>query len=323
MSARSLKWRGFGLTVDVPEQVAARIRRRPVVATDSLRFADPPAVQLTKHPLDDAFRFFYNPDHDAVATGLDPAQYRFRADMIGRLTDDPAEAEEIASVTWYHTIELPGGIVTPGEYDHRPLVPHYGLPADLSGQRAMDIGTNNGFWAFEFERRGAEVVAVDVSMISELDYPPGARAELHKQGIDIPVGKGFEVAHRLLKSKAEKVVSNVYDLDPARHGTFDFVHIADLLLHLRNPLAALERVRSVTSGQALIVDVFDPDLPPNSRLTSYDGGWNGMVWWRPSLGTLAQMVLDAGFANVEVRRVFNLAHTWGTGPWRAVLVAGT
>ena len=29
---------------------------------------------------------------------------------------------EVERLPWYHTIELPGGIVTPGEYDHRPVV---------------------------------------------------------------------------------------------------------------------------------------------------------------------------------------------------------
>lgn len=226
-------------------------------------------------------------------------------------------------MTWYHTIELPGGVVTPGEYDHRPLVPHYGLPISLAGRSALDIGTNNGFWAFELERRGADTSAVDVEMISELDFPRGGRDRIAELGVDIPVGSGFEVAHRLIGSKVKKVVTNVYDLDPTIHGTYDFVHIADILLHLRDPLLALQRVRSVTGSEALIVDVFDPSLPPSSRLTNYDGGWNGLVWWRPSLGTLAQMIVDAGFESAELLSTFNLPHTWGEGPWRAVFRART
>ena len=46
-------------------------------------------------------------------------------------------------------------IVALGEYDHRELVPHYGVPDDLAGQSCLDVGTADGFWAFEFERRGA------------------------------------------------------------------------------------------------------------------------------------------------------------------------
>jgi tRNA (mo5U34)-methyltransferase len=325
MPARSLRWRGFGLTVEVPERVAARLRRRSPTKPEvdgsgqMLRLADAPVIQIEKHPPEQALRFFYNPDHDPAATGLDPAHFRIPLDVARTLTDDPTEAEEIASVIWYHTIELPHGVVTPGEYDHRPLLPHYGLPDDLTGQRALDVGTNNGFWAFELERRGAIVSATDVGMISELDFPAGGRELIDERAIDIPVGRGFAVAHKLLGSKVERLVSNIYDMDPATIGTFDFVHIADLLLHLREPLRALERVRAVTAGRTLIVDVFDPDEP--SGHTSYLGGWDGVRWWWPSLDTLSQMVLDAGFSRVRVERVFNLAHAAGPGPWRAVLHA--
>lgn len=323
MPSRSFRWRGFGVSVEVPERVAARLRRpAPEDAPkEPLRFLPTPPLNVVKHELDDAIKFFYNPEHDPVASGLDPGKHRIPLSVARTLTDDAAEAEEIAAVTWYHTIELPGGVFTPGEFDHRPLLPHYGLPADLSGKRAIDIGTNNGYWAFEFERRGADTVAVDVDMISELDYPPGVRPTIGPRGLDIPVGDGFSVAHRILGSKVQKVKSNVYALDPETVGTFDFVHIADILLHLRDPLAALERVRSITRHQAYIIDHIEPDLPSGSQLTYYDGGWAGVVWWRPSLDVLAQMVLDAGFSSVELRRVYNLAHTWGVGPWRAVLVA--
>ena len=107
------------------------------------------------------------------------------------------------------------------------------------------------------------------------------RELIREKGIDIPVGRGFAVAHKLLGSKVEKVVTNIYAMDPATMGTFDFVHIADLLLHLREPLRALERVRAVTAGRALIVDVFEPDEPAGH--TAYLGGWDGVRWWRPSL----------------------------------------
>ena len=39
-----------------------------------------------------------------------------------------------ADFDWYHTIDLGDGVVTAGLYDHRPLVPAYGLPDDLDGQ---------------------------------------------------------------------------------------------------------------------------------------------------------------------------------------------
>jgi tRNA (mo5U34)-methyltransferase len=256
-----------------------------------------------------------------VASSIDPDRFRLPIDVARTLTDDADEAERISKVTWYHTIDLPGGVVTPGEFDHRPLVPHYGLPDDLSGRRALDVATNNGFWAFELEKRGADVSAVDVGSVAGLDFPPGVRGFIERKGIDAPVGEGFEIAHGLLGSKVRKIVTNVYDLDPREHGTYDFVHIADVLLHLRDPLRALERVRSVTDGTALIVDGVDPDLASGASLTHYRGGWSTVVWWLPSVEVLAQMVVDAGFSEVRVGKLYNLPTGYGAGLWRTILHA--
>ena len=45
-------------------------------------------------------------------------------------------------------------------------------PQSLRGKRCLDVGTYDGFWAFEMERRGAaEVVAVDVLDHARWDWP--------------------------------------------------------------------------------------------------------------------------------------------------------
>ncbi len=204
----------------------------------------------------------------------------------------------MAGYCWYHTIELPHGIVTTGIYDHRSLVPIYGIPGDLKGQRVLDVATADGFWAFEFERRGAKVTAVDIDTTSEIDVPAQVKQLAAERGYDDPIGDGFAMAHRLLKSGVERVGGSIYDLDPDRLGRFDLVHAGDILLHLRDPILALQQVRRVTAGQALIADVFDPGLDTLGKdphaLVRYLGGWNTTGWWIPSLDTLVQMVADAG-----------------------------
>ena len=65
--------------------------------------------------------------------------------------------------TWYHTIDLPDGSCTPGLFDHRAATGYVAWPAAVAGGRCLDVGTFDGFWSFELERRGAsEVVAIDV-----------------------------------------------------------------------------------------------------------------------------------------------------------------
>jgi tRNA (mo5U34)-methyltransferase len=237
---------------------------------------------------------------------------------------DPALVAEVDRLPWYHTIELPGGIVTPGMYDQRRLLPHYGIPADLTGKRVLDIATFDGFWAFEFERRGGTVTAVDIDSARLFDLPPQAEEQRLQEGSDIRLGETFALVKRVLGSQVDRVVSSVYDLDPASLGTFDMVHMGDLLLHLERPLEALRRVRALTAGFALLCDVYEPDLEDagGRALVNYLGGWEDITWWRPSLTALCQMVIDAGFADVRVHTTYRMATTWDTtGYWRAVLVA--
>ena len=229
-------------------------------------------------------------------------------------------ADAVSSLWWYHSIDLPHGITTPGIYDHRALVAQYGLPHSLEGQRVLDVATFDGFWAFAFERLGGEVTATDISSIGALDLPGAVRDALVAEDLDWGTGNGFRLAHQALGSAVDRVELSVYDLDPADLGMFDLVHMSDLLLHLRDPIGALAAVARVTRGSAVITDCYDPDVP--AGLSRYGGGWAGATWWLPSLETLVQMVADAGFADVHVRRTFNLPTTEsGKGFWRASLLA--
>jgi tRNA (mo5U34)-methyltransferase len=129
---------------------------------------------------------------------------------------------------WWHEIELPGGIVTPGDDSNRlkvPILDRIGFPADMKGMRALDIGCSDGFFSFEMERRGADVLAID--------FVPETYT-------------GFAVARDILGSRVEYRMETVYNLTPAKHGTFDLVLFMGVLYHLRKPLAALDAIRSVT-----------------------------------------------------------------------------
>jgi hypothetical protein len=102
--------------------------------------------------------------------------------MTGSELRSPPAADDTAALRrrlgefdWYHTQELAPGVETPGLFDHRPYVDRYGIPADLSGKRVLEVGTFEGFWAFELERRGAEVIAIDVDRMQQLDWPPRLR----------------------------------------------------------------------------------------------------------------------------------------------------
>jgi tRNA (mo5U34)-methyltransferase len=263
---------------------------------------------------------------DAAPRRLDPELgVEWIQDRIDRrraapdVTGDDALA--VAVQPWYHTIDLPGGTTTAGVFDHRDLVRYYGLPDDLSGRRALDVATADGFWAFELERRGASVTALDVRTTDDIDLPPAIKEHAAKAGVTDSLGDGFALAHRLLQSSVERVDGTVYDLDPDRIGVFDLVHCGDLLIHLRDPCRALQQLRAVTGGWALLSEPFDPSIPEEG-LVRYLGGASTAGWSIPSLGALTQMVVDAGFTTVDIVTVYRLAlRNDPIGPWRAVLRA--
>jgi tRNA (mo5U34)-methyltransferase len=177
------------------------------------------------------------------------------------------------------------------------------FPSRLDGGRALDVGTFDGFWAFEMERRGAaEVVAIDLLDPRQWDWPHGSDdAVVREMDTMKAAGSGFELAAAMLGSSVTRLELSVYDLDPAVVGQFDFAYVGSLLLHLRDPVLALERVRSVVRGAVLIVDAIDPELArvfPRRPVATLDGGGRPW-WWRPNPAALAQMATSAGLVVVD------------------------
>jgi tRNA (mo5U34)-methyltransferase len=214
-----------------------------------------------------------------------------QAPVRGRLieTDDPAIRlrERLAELDWYHTQELAPGLVTPGMFDLRPYVGHYGLPDDLSGMRALDVGTFEGFWAFELERRGAQVTAIDVDRTQELDWPRRLRPEL---------------ARAALESSVERVGTSVYDVtSESLGGGFDLVFCGSVLIHLRDPMLALERLAALCRGRMILAEEYSRrlDLLPAVKAAEFRGETPWSVWWRPARRTWRAMVRCAGFEDVR------------------------
>ena len=219
--------------------------------------------------------------------------------MPERVAESTDLRAEVAGREWYHTLELAPGVVTPGWFDLRPVASKVPLPASLAGKRCLDIGTFDGFWAYEMEKRGAaEVVAVDLRDPESWDWPPNA-----DPGVVAALaarqrkGAGFELAHRALGSQVRFVERSIYDLDAEELGTFDLVYLGSLLLHLRDPVRALDAVRRVCSGRLLLVDTIEATLSvlfPRRPIARLDG--NGRPWWwQANAAGLLQMVRAAGF----------------------------
>jgi tRNA (mo5U34)-methyltransferase len=209
--------------------------------------------------------------------------------------------ERIASnPVWYHTLELGPDAVTPGWFDLRPIVDRMPWP-DVKGKRCLDVGTYDGFLAFELERRGAaEVVATDIQDHAHWDWPARTRALGPKHVSEIVKtrrGLGFDIAKEALGSSAQRVDRSVYDLTPERDGRFDVVVCGSLMLHLRDPVRALEAIRSVCDGVFMSAEQIDPKLTRLSRRrpTAWFRGGDRVQWWVPNAAGHRALLESAGF----------------------------
>jgi tRNA (mo5U34)-methyltransferase len=206
--------------------------------------------------------------------------------------------------SWYHTLELAPGVWTDGWFDLRPSVQHYGLPEDMSGMRVLEVGTWDGFWAFEMETRGADVVAIDLDDERDLDWPRRFRPPSFPRSRR---GEGFQLARELRDSKVERLERSIYDARPDDLGTFDLVFCGSVLIHLRDQMLALERIADLCRGVFISAEAYDraAGLVP-FPVARFRGHRNGMVFWAPSIRTWRQMIWAAGFERVEQRAKFTM-----------------
>jgi tRNA (mo5U34)-methyltransferase len=220
-------------------------------------------------------------------------------------TNTSSALDRAREIGWYHTLQLTPDFVTEGIFDLRPIVDRYHLPERLDGLRALDVGTWDGFWAFEMERRGATVVALDLDDEADLDYPPRRRPETFPTE---PRGEGFRLAKEILGSSVERVSLSVYDATPEQLGTFDFVFCGSVLIHLRDQVLALERIAGLCSDTFISVEEHDrmADFVPFPVSRYRADREKAVVFWEPSARTWRRMIWTAGFDEVERLGKFSL-----------------
>jgi SAM-dependent methyltransferase len=222
---------------------------------------------------------------------------------------------------WYHTIDLGDGLITPGLYDYRETVSSFHFPEDMRGMTVLDVGSATGFFAFEFERRGARVISVELPSLRDLDRFPGQDVESSLRKIETMAfaSRGyserdlywyllegpFRFCRERLRSRVERCYSTVYDLTLERTGVregFDYVFLGDVLIHTLYPLKALASLAALCRGTLVFAGVL-PDGPQEPPAMVYIGGDNlagdEVAWWHPNLSCLTQMLRKLGFADVE------------------------
>jgi tRNA (mo5U34)-methyltransferase len=226
---------------------------------------------------------------------------------------------------WYHTIDLGGGLITPGLYDYRESISSFPFPSDMTGMKVLDVGPATGFFSFEFERRGARVTAMELPSLRDLDRFPGQSVESslariermifpdsvnglsqHRRGdnerevyrclLEAP----FEFCKARLNSKVERRFSTIYDPDVG--GDFDLIFVGDVLVHTLYPLKALAALAPLCRGSLIFAQVLPPG-PQEPPAMLYTGGddpnEDEVSWWLPNKSCLIAMLRKLGFAGVR------------------------
>ena len=202
----------------------------------------------------------------------------------------------------HHKIQYPNGTIHEGQIDHSKNAEKLDLPR-LDGLRVLDLATNDGFFAFWSEWKGArEVVAIDVGSYKDYDWgfdgapDTGSLQEQNKW-------ENFDFHHRNLSSRVIKREMSVYDIEQL--GAFDVVFNYGLVYHLRNPVLALDKCRAVCNGFCVVeseVLPFDMVLPMTLEGGTYSGVGSSTDTFFPSRAALACWMKKACFPHVFIQR---------------------
>jgi SAM-dependent methyltransferase len=118
-----------------------------------------------------------------------------------------------------------------------------------------------------------------------------------------PPGRGFELLRAYFDSTVHRRALNVYDLSPDRiGGAVDVAFIGALLLHLRDPVRALERVRECLTpgGRLVLFESVDAKLSkreePLAHYMAHETLW---TWWHPNTACVRAWAATAGFGDVR------------------------
>jgi len=220
---------------------------------------------------------------------------------------------------WFHSIDLGGGLITPGAKTtlvHQHEAAAFFDRVQLSGRTVLDIGAWNGFYSFEAKRRGAErVLATDSYCWTHPEFRGRKAFELARQAL------GLEI-------DAQEIDAGL--ISPETVGEFDIVLFLGVFYHRYDAIDALARAARVAKHLLIVethLDLQDVDRPAMAfyppGLKPCDDPTN---WWGPNILCMEALLRGHGFAQIEIspHPVYSLRaifHAWRSTALRRTGIA--
>lgn len=191
------------------------------------------------------------------------------------MTPEEIKTESQKFGQWFHAIELTPGFTTVPfhKIDYLwDMIRSVRRSVPYRGKSVLDVGTNDGMWAFEAEKLGADpVITIDTDQYGE---------EPHKR---------FAFAKGVLKSNVWPYIADVQEL-LGWLGTFDIIQYFGVLYHIEDPIRSLHRLHDVVKPDGVMLletAVWNDQGPPMARFNSDLGVYNdGTTFWLPNLACL-------------------------------------
>jgi SAM-dependent methyltransferase len=240
---------------------------------------------------------------------------------VDSLDGDPYEqgrdVPALADCYFYHTMDVPDYGLMTGEWDLRESVDEYLGHEPVRGMRVLEVGTASGFLCFEMERRGAEVIAYDLSKTTPWDVVPfnsvdvTAFAALRADHI-AKMNNSWWLSRHAFGSDARMVYGTVYDI-PAAIGQVDLCTFGAVLLHVRDPLLALQNAAKLNPRTIVVTELARrrglgllPERPSQLRSPLFlpDASKSEPLeaWWSFSPESISNLLSMVGYRTKSVVR---------------------
>lgn len=195
-----------------------------------------------------------------------------------------------SEIRWFHSFELDNGEKINGLKKINVLKEESNIifGNDAEGKTVLDIGSWDGYFSFEAEKRGASrVVATDHFCWSGEGW--GTKA-------------GFDYIHQKTNSQVKAIDVDVHQLPDLGIGQFDLVLFLGVFYHLKDPYVGLEAAAKMSSNMLVVETVTalpTEKLPAMRLFDSGELGGDPTNFWAPNLPALQLMLKMFGFSRIE------------------------